>query len=784
MSLVAAAKPLPRSCAQCRHCGGKLNSEGEFCCRGCAMAYELVNSLGLGLYYGRRQIDQSQRLIKPEDVDEVTDLSAWVRREVNGISALTLLVDGLHCGACIWLIEQTLQKQQGVLSARVSLATRRLTLRWETERTRAETLVPLVQRLGYRLVPCDTKILQESEDAESKHLLRCLAVAGFAAGNIMLLSTSIWSGEFTAITAGTRDLFHWISALIALPAIAYAGRPFFASALNALRARRTNMDVPISLAVILAPSVSLYETFSSGAHAYFDSATTLLFFLLIGRYLDHRVRRAARAGVERLLALNAISATVLLSDGTRRELPPRHLRPGMKVLVQPGAKIPADGNIVDGSSELDISLLSGESAPCVRKTGDEVFAGTVNLTGVLTIEVRKTGEDTQLAEIIRLTEAAETRRGRYVRIADRVARYYSPVVHVTALATFLAWTLFGGMAWQSALMISVAVLIITCPCALALAVPVVQVAASQRLMRAGVLLKSGDALERLGEINHIVLDKTGTLTTGRPSLASEIDPAILKIAAGIAINSHHPLSRALSRSCADVAALSPVLELPGEGLIWRSPEGTWRLGSARFAGADKNHAEGLAVWLRNPKGRRWRFDFGDRLRSDAAEAVARLRRTGEVEICSGDRESIVAKTAGEVGIGSWLSGARPAEKAARLQSLAKEGKRVLMVGDGLNDAPSLAAAHVSVAPSSGTDLAQVSADLVFQGERLGAVALAIEVAQRASRLMRQNLAISLIYNLAAVPLAITGFVTPLVAAIAMSTSSILVIVNALRINRT
>ena len=770
--------------AACLHCGDLVTEGVQFCCRGCAGAFDLIKGLGLGRYYERRAQGGFTQGAKPEEVPIAADPSAWIAADADGTCRLSLMVEGLQCGACVWLIEQSLQREPGVEQARVSLSTRRLTLAWRKDAADPVRLIDRVQRLGYRLVPFDPRLLQSADDAESKALLRAMAVAGFAAGNIMLLSVSVWAGHAEGMASGTRDLFHWISALIAIPVIAYAGQPFFKSAWQAIRSRRSNMDVPISLAIILAPAISLMETFRGGEHAYFDSAVTLLFFLLIGRYLDRRVRARARLAVEQLTALNATAATVIDEDGRTRDLPPTSVRPGMRVLVSAGGRVPVDGVIESGASDLDFSILTGESASVARKAGDEVFAGAVNLTAPLRIVTRQSGSRTLLADIIGLMEAAEARRGRYVRIADRVARYYSPVVHSVALLTFLGWTLLGGLAWQPALLIAVAVLIITCPCALALAVPVVQVAASQRLMRAGILLKSGDALERLREVDHVVFDKTGTLTTGELRLAANIDREALVRASAIAAGSRHPLARAVRRAAPNVPAKDGVREIAGSGLEFEDSAGTWRLGSHAFIGAPDDGSEMPSLWLAGPGRQSVRLTFADDIRPGAEAAIRRLGEMGcTIEICSGDRPATVGAIAGRLGIASSRGGMRPADKVAHLERLRAAGRRVLMVGDGLNDAPALAAAQVSMAPATGTDVTQSAADIVFQGASLSAIPDALALARISDSLMRQNLVLALCYNLAAVPLAMLGHVTPLIAALAMSSSSILVIANALRLGR-
>ncbi|GIK98132.1 MAG: copper-translocating P-type ATPase [Alphaproteobacteria bacterium] len=782
----AVAMPAVADAPACAHCGEPVAGGGRFCCPGCAAAYATISGLGLQQYYDRRSIDPTARPLKPEEDGPATDHSAYVRHGPNEIDSLHLMVEGLHCAACVWLIESVLGAQPGVVKARLSMTTRRLLISWRAGAADANALVAALARLGYRLVPYDPELLGAESDRRDKALLRAMAVAGFAAGNVMLLSVSIWAGHVEGMSPATRDLFHWISALIVLPAVAYSGRPFFASALAALKARRANMDVPISLAVILTPAISLAETFRGGEHAYFDSAITLLFFLLVGRYLDSRARGRARSAAEQLVALGGAAVTVLAPDGSMSSILPRDARPGMIVLVPAGGRIGIDGRIVEGESSLDTSLISGESLPAAAGPGDPVFAGTLNLSAPLRLEVTAVGEETLLAEIVRLMESAEQGRARYVALADRVARLYSPVVHSLAALTFAGWML-AGASWQPALLNAIAVLIITCPCALALAVPVVQVVASGRLMRRGILLKSATALERLAEADTVVFDKTGTLTTGRLALVAEDgrDPAALELAASLAAASSHPLARALVRAAPRAAPARGVREVPGGGLVLPRAEGEIRLGSRSFCGvAEEGDAVGPELWLARPGAAPVRFAFRDDLRPDAAEVVSRLRgRNMRVELLSGDREATVGAVARALGIPAWRGRATPQDKAARLAELAAAGRRVLMVGDGLNDAPALAAAHVSMSPASAADISRTTADVVFQGEPLAPVPETLAVAGAADRLVRQNIALALLYNAIAVPLAVLGFVTPLVAAIAMSSSSVLVIANALRLAR-
>ena len=745
----------------CAHCRAPLpaGSAERFCCPGCASAHAIIGAAGLDSFYKRLE-DTHARKPEPLDIDFTTHARAVAAEE----TALDLLVDGVDCAACVWLIESLLARNPAVRQARLNLSTRRLSLRWRGTPSEANAYAGLVAALGFRLAPYEIVAANGADSREMRELLRCVAVAGFAAANVMLLSVAVWSGHDGSMGDATRTLFHWLSAAIALPAIVYAGRPFFRSAFNALKAGRTNMDVPISIGVTLASIVSLHETFARQQHAFFDSAIALLFFLLIGRVLDRRARGRARQAVSSLLALAGRTAHVLQPDGSIASRRVGQLQPG---------------DVLVGVSTLDAAMVSGESVPVTVEPGSKVFAGMVNAGATVRVRVGAVGERTLLAEIVRLVEAAERGRSRFVALADRVARAYAPVVHATALLTFLGWYIVGGLSWDRALLVATAVLIITCPCALALAVPVVQVVASSRLLRSGVLLLTPTALERLARIDHVVFDKTGTVTLGRPELVvGGEDATALRVAAGLAANSRHPLAQALVRAAPVAAVAEAVVEHPGEGLLC----GDTRLGSASFCGV-RDHAEDgrSELWLVRPGHAPVRFAFADRLRPDAAEAIDLLTADGlDVELLSGDRRGAVQRVADQIGI-RWRAEVSPAEKARHVAGLRDRGRRVMMVGDGLNDAPSLAAAHASMSPVTAAEATQNAADAVFQGDSLMPVVETLRVARLADRLVRQNLALALLYNLAAVPLAVTGHVTPLIAAIAMSSSSLLVIGNALRL---
>jgi P-type Cu2+ transporter len=620
-----------------------------------------------------------------------------------------------------------------------------------------------------------------------RELLKRLGVAGFAAANIMLLSVSVWSGGAGDMTPAVQALFHWLSALIALPTVAYAGQPFFRSAAQALKARRLNMDVPISLGVTLATAMSLYQTARGSQQVYFDAAVTLLFFLLVGRFLDQRMRTRAAGAAANLMGLRGTAATVICSDGTTERLGARLIEPGMRILTVAGERFAVDCRVLDGRSEVDESLITGETAPRPFAPGDRIYAGTVNISGSVVTEATATDQNTLLAEIVRLMSAAEQARGRYVRLADRAARFYAPAVHILGLITFLGW-LLAGQGWEAALTVAIAVLIITCPCALALAVPAVQVAATGRLFGKGVLVKAADGLERLAEVDTVVFDKTGTLTLGEPTLAQRegVTDTVLARAACLAAASRHPYARAVVRAAEAaglrIAPAAGVREVAGFGLERKAPDGAERLGSGAWCEAAATDAHMAGVWYRAPDGATVALHFEDRLRPDAADVIGRLHDAGfRTELLSGDRHSVVEAAAIQAGIGRWTAGVLPAQKIARIEELKAAGRKVLMVGDGLNDAPALAAAHASLSPSTAADISQTTADAVFQGERLAPVLETLAVARAARRMALQNFAIAIGYNTVFVPLAMAGAVTPLLAAVAMSASSIAVTANAVRL---
>jgi Cu2+-exporting ATPase len=688
-------------------------------------------------------------------------------------------VPDIRCAGCIAKLEQGLVRDRRIAAARVNFTEKRVHLSCVPDAEMPD-LIGAFTTLGFEAHPIGDALGDaDPAAADSRELLRAVAVSGFAMMNIMLLSVSVWSGA----SGATRDLFHWLSAMIALPTIAYAGRPFFRSAWRALRHRQTNMDVPISIGVLITTGLSLFETATSGAHAYFDGVVMLLFFLLCGRWLDSVMRDRARGGVTALLRNMGTGAMVLGDDGKSRWTDATALEPGMVMLVAAGERLAADGAVLRGTSRLDLSLLTGESAPQLVRVYDRVHAGTLNLDAPIEVRVSAVGGDTALADIARLMGEAAQGKSRYVRIADRAARLYAPAVHALALIAFIGWMIVGA-GWHHSLLIAVAVLIIICPCALGLAVPAAQIVAAGALMRVGVLIKDGSALERLAEVDRAMIDKTGTLTLGRPEARDleRLDPQLQSLVLALAQASRHPLSEALTRGlqALDVARadVHSIRETPGFGVEAKWGDHIVTLGRP----GDPVEGDALATQLSIDGALAATIRFADRLRPDARAAMDALRADGiDVSILSGDRAAAVAPVARELAM-TAQTGMSPQDKLAALARQSAAHK-VLMIGDGLNDGPALAAGHASMAPGSASDVGKNAADCIFLGDRLMPIVAALRMARRTQAIVRQNFALAIGYNVIAVPLAFLGYVTPLVAALAMSGSSLIVVGNAMRLKR-
>jgi len=717
--------------------------------------------------------------LAPPSGSGASDPAPFVRR-VGKQDRLSLTVRGAKCGACLSRIECAVAALPGVDTARLNLSSGRLDISWTGDLS-AQRIARTVSDLGYGVAPLDTRAGDADRKKEEQSLLLAMGVAGFATANIMLLSVSVWGGH-DEMGEATRQVLHAVSGLIALPTLLFSGRPFFRSAWNVLKRRRTNMDVPISLALILAFSVSVAETVRGGEHAYFDAACMLLFFLLIGRFLDARVRRRAYSAARDLAALASRTVTRIRAGGVHESVRAEDIRPGDRILLSPGERAVVDMLIEQGESEVDESLVTGESLPRFYATGMQVMAGSINLSQPLSGRATAASADSLLSDIGRMLEAGEQKRGAYRQIADKAVSLYVPIVHSTALVTFLGWWL-AGLGLRESILIAVSTLIITCPCALALAAPVVQVVAAGRLFRGGAYLKSGDALERIAACDHVVFDKTGTLTLGTPRLVSNDMPAkILSDAAQLARASRHPLSRALTMAAGPGPLAANVKERPGLGLEGIVDGVACRLGSAEWTGAGASRHNGATLFFVHGSEAPAELRFEDDIHASAALTIAKLRKLGlGVEIVSGDRSQAVAEVAGTLGIAQWTATASPQDKVRRLEQLQAEGKHVLMVGDGLNDAGALALAHASAAPGGALDVSQSACDAVYSGG-LAPLPLLVRTSRKAREVMLQNFGFAAVYNLVAVPIAVLGYATPLVAAIAMSGSSLIVCLNALRHN--
>ena len=709
----------------------------------------------------------------------------------GGIRQTTLSVPEMHCASCIRAVENALAAVEGVEGARANLSMRAVVVNWKGDGSTPPDLMGALADIGYAAHLPTTDMGEE--DRVHSHLMRALAVAGFCSMNIMLLSVSVWAGADT----GTRHAFHLLSAALALPAVIYSGNAFYISAWRALVHGRMNMDVPISAGVLLSFGLSLYDAFGNAPQAYFEASTSLLFVLLGGRLLDHMMRRKAKSAVAGLARLMPQGANVVADDGSVDYIPLNDVNPGMRLLVTAGGRVPTDGIVVEGRSELDISLVTGESAWKAVDVGSEIRAGAINQGDPFLLTASVAPADSLLSEMTRMLAVAENGRSHYRRLADRAAAFYAPAVHSLSLLALVGW-LYGSGDIHQALTIAISVLVITCPCALGIAVPMVQVVLARRLFDRGVMTTEGSAFERLTEIDTVVFDKTGTLTTGEPRLLNGDETAEdhLAIAGSMARLSRHPISRALwtahTQARLKITGFEETRDITGYGLeavigtdVYRLGRSHWAVSAETSSKTAKEAGEVSAVTLSQNGVPVATFAFGETLRPGAVELIQTLRsKRIDVRILSGDSRGAVGRIARSLGIEEFAADLLPGDKVAAINDLQNGGRKVLMVGDGINDAPALRAAHVSMTPSSASDIGRSAADFVFLGDNLAVVNETLEAVNSAAKLIRQNFALAVIYNAVSLPLALAGFVTPLIATLAMSSSSILVVANALRLSST
>ncbi len=696
------------------------------------------------------------------------------------LASETFSISGLHCAGCISKVERRVAALGGDTSARVNLTRQTVTVRAPADGFDVTPALAAIRDLGYVVRP-----LAEAPETDEtgRELMRSLAVSGFAAMNVMLLSVSVWAGA----DGETERFLTWVSALIALPALLYSARPFVRSAFKALSARTLNMDVPIAIAITLAALMSLVKTINGEGETYFDAAVTLTFFLLAGRLVAHSTRERARNSIRGLASLTAPLARRVMQDGTVRVVSVKSVRPGMVLELAAGDRVPVDSRVDGYAGTFDASLVTGESQSVTIGAGHEVGAGLLALSGPVRLTALRDADDSLVARMRSLQEAAESMRPHLSRIADKAARIYAPVVHLTALFTMIGW-MIAGASFGDALTIAIAVLIITCPCALALAVPIVQAAAMDVMFRRGMLVKDGAVLERLRAVTSVVFDKTGTLTGPRLRADAALDDDALADAAALARHSTHPVARALEaealRRELELPLATGVKELPGQGVVGmvRGREASIGRPTSIPSDAAENVPAANANVLLRAGLPPVILPIEDTVREGADQLIEGFKERGMTPaIISGDTEAKVAEVAATLGVSDWTANAKPAEKLALMQQRADAGERVLMIGDGLNDGAALAAAHASIAMADATDLARASADVVLTSGHIGDVAGAMVLARKAHSLTVQNLVLAGIYNCIAIPIAIAGFASPLAAAIGMSASSVVVIANAQRI---
>ena len=709
-----------------------------------------------------------------------------------------LLLEGIRCTACVWLVEQTLSRVPGVVRVDVNYANRRARVRWDAALSPFSRVLAAVRAVGYRAWPFEESRAALIDRSERAAALWRLFVAGFGMMQVMMYALPVYIADAGSMSADIEQLMRWAGLILTVPVMLYSAAPFFRGAWRDLQSRNLGMDVPVALGIAVSFSASVWSTVRGHGAVYFDSVTMFVFLLLAGRFLELLARQRAARALQHLARLVPETAHRLAGGVSSETIPVALLKRGERVEVRPGETIPADGVLESAHATVSEALLTGESKPLHRRSGAALIGGGVNAGSPFTMRIERAGGDTALSAIVRLMERAMSERPRWLDLSQRAAGWFVVVILLCALVSGLAWTWIDS---SRALWIAVSVLIVTCPCALSLAMPVALTVATGELARGGLIVTRGDTIESLAAATDIVFDKTGTLTLGHMALLetlgfSKRDAAdSLALAAAIGRASEHPVARALFEAAAEnnIATLDApgnVHSEAGMGMEATILGRRYRLGRARFVAALHGQAAPMAwlqtgdttVWLGDDHGWIAAFRLGDRVRPGAGEAISRLRAMGRrIHLLSGDDPTVVARLAMQLGISAVSGGATPAEKLTYVKALQHAGARVAMIGDGVNDAPVLAQADVSVALRGGTDLAQVRADAVLLSDSPMDLARAVQLARRTRAVVRQNLAWALGYNLVVLPLAFAGWVTPWIAGIGMSGSSLLVVLNALRL---
>ncbi|MGE8296775.1 MAG: heavy metal translocating P-type ATPase [Pseudomonas sp.] len=792
----------------CYHCGlpvpagshfraEVLGQTREMCCPGCQAVAEAIVAGGLEHYYSHRSENSANPQALPQALPD--ELALYDRSDVQQpfvqhegeLSETQLLIEGISCAACGWLIEKHLRGVPGVAEAHLNLSNHRLQVRWQDSRIPLSKLLAELRRIGYAAHPWRADEAAERLAAENRRRMRELGVAGLLWMQVMMATMATWPEFNIDLSPELDKILRWTSLFLTTPIVFYCCGQFFRGALRDLRTRHLTMDVSVSLAIGGAYVAGIWSTITGQGELYFDAVGMFALFLLAGRYLERRARERTAAATAQLVQLLPASCLRLEADGQSQRILLSELRVGERVLVQPGSLIPADGCIVAGQSSVDESLLTGEYLPLARGVGDGVTAGTLNVEGPLTVEVQALGDATRLSAIVRLLERAQSEKPRLAEIADRVSQWFLLFILVSAAVVGVVW---WGIDSSRAFWVVLALLVATCPCALALATPTALTTATGSLHKLGMLLTRGHVLEGLNQIDTLVLDKTGTLTEGRLTLKAihplrDLDEgACLALAAALENRSEHPIARAFSQA---PRAAESVDSHPGQGLQGSVDGRLLRIGEASFVCALSGQPvppiageNGQWLLLGDEQGPLAWFVLDDRLREDAPDLVAAARARGwHIHLLSGDSSPMVSEVARQLGIDDARGGLTPDAKLAVLKQLHGEGRRVLMLGDGVNDVPVLAAADISVAMGSASDLAKTSADAVLLSNRLGSLVDGLRLARRTRRIIIENLAWATLYNGLVLPFAALGWITPIWAAVGMSLSSLLVVLNALRLSR-
>jgi Cu2+-exporting ATPase len=772
----------------------------EMCCRGCQAVAQTIVDNGLTDYYRHRTaLPGVGHEVVPEELQKLALYDhpgiqkSFVRQEGEHVKEASLILEGITCAACIWLNERHLKQLPGVLQVQVNYATHRARITWNDQAIHLSKILEEIQLLGYNAHPYSAERQESLRRKRRAKDLRRIAIAGLSSGQVMMLAVALYAGAAFGMEDSTAALLRYFSLVLTLPVVFYAALPFYQSAWNALLGKRLNMDVPVSLAVIGAFVGSAWATLQGQGVVYYDAITMFSLFLLSSRFLEHGAQEKSVEAAENLLKLAPAMATRVMDGGQHQPVPVLELNEGDTILAKPGEAIAADAEVIEGESTVDEALLTGESRPVPKHSGARVIAGSINLEGPLLLRVTGVGENTVLAGIVRLLDRAVAEKPRLAQLADQVAGHFTVgLLILTVIVGVTWWWLEPGQAFG----IMLAVLVVTCPCALSLAAPTAFAAAGSHLLRHGILLTRGHALETLAKVNHVVFDKTGTLTYGKPVLQrivtfSDVDEErCLLLAASLEQASEHPLAQSFLNRVAgpELIVVQEAQNLPGKGVGGSIAGVRYTLGNAALSGFQlttlpSDLPEGATlVWLCDERHAMAVFVLSDGLRPQARELVVQLKAAGvQVTILSGDAADAVGHVAAEAGIESWQAALRPEDKLKALRELQQKGNVVAMVGDGVNDAPVLAGADVSIAMGGGTQVARASSDIVLLTENLLDIQRALQTGHASITVMRQNFAWAIVYNLLALPFAAVGMIPPWLASIGMSTSSLVVVLNALRL---